>query len=68
MADAEIEHMRKRMTHAAQMDAINRQEGKPAMHKLKLLPEVIMLLNRNQYIYALGRSRNQPAGSRPILP
>ena len=53
MADAEIEEMRKRMTHAAQMDAINRQEGKPAMHKLKLLPEVIMLLNRNQYINSL---------------
>lgn len=53
MADAEIEDMRKRMTHAAQMDAINRQEGKPAMHKLKLLPEVIMLLNRNQYTNAL---------------
>lgn len=53
MADAEIEEMRKRMTHAAQMDAINRQEGKPAMHKLKLLPEVIMLLNRNQYISSL---------------
>ncbi|KAJ5682322.1 hypothetical protein N7462_005487 [Penicillium macrosclerotiorum] len=53
MADAEIEDMRKRMTHAAQMDAINRQEGKPAMHKLKLLPEVIMLLNRNQYINSL---------------
>lgn len=53
MADAEIEDMRKRMTHAAQMDAINRQEGKPAMHKLKLLPEVILLLNRNQYISSL---------------
>lgn len=52
-ADAEIEDMRKRMTHAAQMDAINRQEGKPAMHKLKLLPEVIKLLNRNQYTNAL---------------
>ncbi|CAI7650634.1 unnamed protein product [Penicillium manginii] len=53
MADAEIEHMRKRMTHAAQMDAIDRQEGKPAMHKLKLLPEVILLLNRNQYTNSL---------------
>lgn len=53
MADAEIEDMRKRMTHAAQMDAISRQEGKPAMHKLKLLPEVLMLLNRNQYTNSL---------------
>ncbi|KAE8131646.1 hypothetical protein BDV38DRAFT_263898 [Aspergillus pseudotamarii] len=53
MADAEIEDMRKRMTHAAQMDAISRREGKPAMHKLKMLPEVVSLLNRNQYVNSL---------------
>lgn len=53
MADAEIEDMRKQMTHAAQMDAINRREGRPAMHKLKMLPEVVTLLNRNQYTSSL---------------
>ena len=53
MADAEIEDMRKRMTNAAQLDAFNRREGKPAMHKLKLLPEVVSLLNRNQYVNSL---------------
>lgn len=53
MADAEIESMRKRMTNAAQMDAINRREGKPAMHKLKMLPDVVSLLNRNQYVNSL---------------
>lgn len=53
MADAEIEDMRKRMTNAAQLDAINRKEGKPAMHKLKMLPEVVSLLNRNQYVNSL---------------
>ncbi|PWY77412.1 hypothetical protein BO70DRAFT_363339 [Aspergillus heteromorphus CBS 117.55] len=53
MADAEIEDMRKRMTHAAQMDAVNRRDGKPAMHKLKMLPEVVSLLNRNQYVNSL---------------
>ncbi|KAL4945810.1 hypothetical protein BDV06DRAFT_3287 [Aspergillus oleicola] len=53
MADAEIEDMRKRMTHAAKMDAINRREGRPAMHKLKMLPEVVSLLNRNQYVNSL---------------
>ncbi|KAJ5937852.1 hypothetical protein N7454_004194 [Penicillium verhagenii] len=53
MADAEIEEMRKLMTQAAQMDALNRQQGKPAMHKLKLLPDVIRLLNRNQYANSL---------------
>ncbi|EYE92446.1 transcription factor SPN1 [Aspergillus ruber CBS 135680] len=53
MADAEIESMRKRMTNAAQMDAFARREGKPAMHKLKMLPEVVSLLNRNQYMNSL---------------
>ncbi|PYH88946.1 hypothetical protein BO71DRAFT_390598 [Aspergillus ellipticus CBS 707.79] len=53
MADAEIEDMRKRMTHAAQMDAVNRRDGKPAMHKLKMLPEVVSLLSRNQYVNSL---------------
>lgn len=53
MADAEIEDMRRRMTNAAQMDAENRREGKPAMHKLKMLPEVVSLLNRNQYVNSL---------------
>ena len=53
MADAEIENMRKRMTNAAQVDAFNRREGKPAMHKLKMLPEVVSLLNRNQYVNSL---------------
>ncbi|KAL1862406.1 Transcription factor iws1 [Paecilomyces lecythidis] len=53
MADAEIEDVRKRMTQAAQLDAINRREGKPAMHKLRMLPEVVSLLNRNQYVNSL---------------
>ncbi|KAF9885093.1 Transcription factor iws1 [Aspergillus nanangensis] len=53
MADAEIEEMRKRMTHAAQLDAVNRREGKPAMHKLKMLPEVVSLLNRDQWMNSL---------------
>ncbi|KAJ9262710.1 hypothetical protein DTO195F2_3431 [Paecilomyces variotii] len=53
MADAEIEDVRKRMTQAAQLDAVNRREGKPAMHKLRMLPEVVSLLNRNQYVNSL---------------
>jgi transcription factor SPN1 len=47
MADAEIENMRRRMTEAAQADTYSRERGQPAMHKLKLLPEVVALLNRN---------------------
>lgn len=47
MQDAEIENMRKRMADAAQADTEAREAGKPAFHKLKLLPEVVELLNRN---------------------
>lgn len=49
-ADAEIEDIRKRMTDAARLDSIARKENRPAMHKLKMLPEVVSLLNRNQYV------------------
>ncbi|KAF2491737.1 hypothetical protein BU16DRAFT_492947 [Lophium mytilinum] len=47
MADAEIEDMRRRMTDAAKWDNEGRDRGLPAMHKLKLLPEVVALLNKN---------------------
>jgi len=47
MADAEIEDMRRRMAQAAEADNDGRQRGEPARHKLKLLPEVVALLNRN---------------------
>ncbi|EED14828.1 transcriptional elongation factor Iws1, putative [Talaromyces stipitatus ATCC 10500] len=53
MADAEIEDMRRRMTDAARLDAEARRQGQPAMHKLKMLPEVLNLLNRNQYTASL---------------
>lgn len=35
------------MVKAAQLDSTARSEGKPAMHKLKLLPSVTQLLSRN---------------------
>lgn len=47
MADAEIEEMRRRMTEAAMADGEARSKGQPAMNKLKMLPEVVALLNRN---------------------
>ncbi|EEH40936.1 hypothetical protein PAAG_02912 [Paracoccidioides lutzii Pb01] len=53
LADAEIEDVRRRMTDAARLDSIARKENRPAMHKLKMLPEVVSLLNRNQYINSL---------------
>lgn len=53
MADTELEEMRRRMAEAAQADTQARDDGKPAMHKLKLLPEVVALLNRNTLQNAL---------------
>ena len=49
MADEEIANLRIRMAEAAEADvaARNANPPRPAMHKLKLLPEVIALLNRN---------------------
>lgn len=47
MADEMIETMRRRMTEAAKNDTDARQADRPAMQKLKLLPEVVALLNRN---------------------
>jgi transcription factor SPN1 len=47
MADAEIEDMRTRMAKAAELDVDARSRGETAMHKLKLLPSVVALLNRN---------------------
>ncbi|KAF2243261.1 hypothetical protein BU26DRAFT_493094 [Trematosphaeria pertusa] len=47
MADAEIEDMRRRMAAAAEADNEGRKRGEPARHKLKLLPDVVALLNKN---------------------
>lgn len=49
MADEEIANLRNRMAEAAELDvtARNSLPPKPAMHKLRLLPEVTALLNRN---------------------
>lgn len=46
-ADAELEEMRRRMAEAAEADTVARDNNRPAMHKLQLLPEVVALLNRN---------------------
>ena len=47
MADAEIDEMRRRMAAAAEADNEGRKRGEPARHKLRLLPEVVALLNKN---------------------
>ncbi|KAI9831225.1 MAG: hypothetical protein M1819_005153 [Sarea resinae] len=53
MADAEIEDVRRRMADAAKADTESRDAGQPAMHKLKMLPEVVALLNRNTLQHSL---------------
>lgn len=47
MADAEIESMRQRMAKACEADAEARARGDVATHKLRILPAVVELLNRN---------------------
>lgn len=53
MADEEIEGLKNRMTSAAVADGALVREGKPAFQKLKMLPEVIALLNRNTYMSSI---------------
>lgn len=46
-ADAEIETMRQKMAKACELDAEARSRGEVATHKLKILPSVVELMNRN---------------------
>ncbi|KAI0020033.1 hypothetical protein F4780DRAFT_744233 [Xylariomycetidae sp. FL0641] len=45
--DDRIADLKVRMENACQADNLAREANKPAIHKLKLLPEVMSLLNRN---------------------
>lgn len=49
MADEEISELKDRMISAAVADGQLVKDGKPAFQKLKMLPEVVALLNRNTY-------------------
>ena len=53
MADQEIEDLRNRMTTAAEADGELVRQGLPASQKLKMLPEVLAVLNRNTYVQAI---------------
>lgn len=53
MADEELNDLRNRMVAAAMADGELVGEGKPAYQKLKLLPEVVSVLNRNTYQQSL---------------
>ncbi|OCT52517.1 Transcription factor iws1 [Cladophialophora carrionii] len=52
-ADAEIEDLRNRMITAAETDGELVRQGQPAAQKLKMLPEVVSLLNRNTYVQSI---------------
>ncbi|KIW79796.1 hypothetical protein Z517_06411 [Fonsecaea pedrosoi CBS 271.37] len=52
-ADAEIEDLRNRMITAAETDGDLVRQGLPASQKLKMLPEVVSLLNRNTYVQSI---------------
>lgn len=45
--DDEIAALKIRMEQACESDNTAREKGQPAIHKLKMLPEVVALLNRN---------------------
>lgn len=53
MADEEIRDLADRMRNAAQADADAVMNGQPASAKLRMLPEVLNLLNRNTYVQAI---------------
>lgn len=53
MADQEIEDMRNRMIAAAEADGDLVRQNMPASQKLKMLPEVLSLLNRNTYVQSI---------------
>ncbi|KAK5676797.1 Transcription factor iws1 [Elasticomyces elasticus] len=46
-ADDEIAGMRNKMAEACRQDAEARQKGEVATHKLRILPEVVELMNKN---------------------
>ena len=53
MADQEIVDMRNKMTKAAEDDGELVRQGLPASQKLKMLPQVVGLLNRQNYTQAI---------------
>jgi transcription factor SPN1 len=53
MADQEISDMTKAMTDAASQDGEYVAQGYPASAKLKMLPRVVALLNRTQYVQSI---------------
>ncbi|KAK4947464.1 Transcription factor iws1 [Elasticomyces elasticus] len=53
MADAEIEEMRNKMIAAAEADGELVRQGLPASEKLKMLPNVVSLLNRNNIVQSI---------------
>ncbi|RDA90312.1 hypothetical protein CP533_0399 [Ophiocordyceps camponoti-saundersi (nom. inval.)] len=51
--DEKLAHLKYQMEQACQADNAARESGQPALHKLKLLPEVNAILNRNNVQHAV---------------
>ncbi|KAK5999223.1 Transcription factor IWS1 [Cladobotryum mycophilum] len=51
--DEQLAALKVKMERACQADNEARESGQPALHKLKLLPEVVGLLNRNNVQHAV---------------
>lgn len=51
--DEQLVHLKLQMERACQADNAAREAGQPALHKLKLLPEVNAILNRNNVQHAV---------------
>lgn len=52
-ADEQIADLKVRMEQAAQLDNKARDEGRAAINKVKLLPQVVTMLNRNNIQHAI---------------
>lgn len=46
MNDEAVANLRSRMILAAERDVEDNQDGKPAVHKLRMLPQVIELMQK----------------------
>lgn len=51
--DEQLASLKLQMERACQADNVARENGQPAVHKLKLLPEVTGILNRNNVQHAV---------------
>lgn len=57
MNDEAVANLRSKMILAAERDVEDNQDGKPAIHKLKMLPRVVDLMQKSVYAHNLLLAR-----------